>query len=91
MGIRLPKRKANDPRCHCVDGHYECGHCEGTRRQRIWNQMTPEQRNYDRMVDPINSAALDHGRNVDVDAFERGCTCHISPPCSYCVGQHGEG
>lgn len=85
MAVTLPKHKPHDPRCSCVEGQYECGHCRGIRRQRIWNRMTPEQRAYDRMVDPANSAVLDGGRDVDVDAFERGCTCHINPPCSFCT------
>lgn len=86
MTVRLPTKK-DDPRCSCVPGHYDCGFCSGLRRQRIWNAMSPERRAYDRYVDPANSSVLDSGRNVDLDAYERGCTCHISPPCSFCTSE----
>jgi len=81
--IRLPTAKA-DPRCSCVPGHYDCGFCTGIRRQRIWNAMSEKARAYDRRVDPANSATLDSGRDVDLGRYERGCSCHISPPCSFC-------
>ena len=87
--IRLPTAKA-DPRCCCVTGHYKCGFCRGITRQRIWNQMAPERRAYDRNVDPFNSAVLDAGIGVDLAAYERGCSCHISPPCSFCTSQPEE-
>ncbi len=84
--VRLPKAKS-DPRCDCVTGHYDCGFCRGIKRQRIWNGMTPQQRAYDRYVDPVNSGVLDSGRDVDLDRYERGCSCHISAPCSFCTDQ----
>ena len=86
MAIRLPVKTA-DARCSCVTDHYECGFCRGIKRQRIWNAMSEERRAYDRYVDPANSAVLDSGIGVDVDAYERGCSCHISPPCSFCTDQ----
>lgn len=73
-----------DPRCHCVEGYYDCGFCEGITRQRIWNKMSAKDRAYDRYVDPINSSELDRGIGVDLDAVLQGCSCHISPPCSFC-------
>lgn len=68
------------------------------RRMRIWNSMTPAQRDYDRFVGAIPPGASwacetqagaealeqrrqDRGRSV----YEQGCSCHISPPCSYCT------
>ena len=84
--ILLPKAKS-DPRCGCVTGHYECLFCRGIKRQRIWNRMTERERAYDRYVDPINSAALDREVSINLDAYERGCSCHINSPCSYCTDQ----
>jgi hypothetical protein len=87
--IRLPHKKT-DARCSCVDGHYECGFCRGIKRQRIWNQMSAKDRAYDRYVDPANSAVLDSGQRVDLDLYERGCTCHLCAPCSFCTSQPDE-
>ena len=85
----LPKEK-DDPRCSCVTGQYQCGFCGGIERQRIWNRMSAEDRAYDRRVDPANSRTLDAGMSVDVDLHEQGCSCHINPPCSYCVEFGGD-
>lgn len=82
----LPRAKS-DPRCSCVTDQYECGFCRGIKRQRIWNAMSPERKAYDRYVDPANSAALDRGVGVNLDRYERGCSCHISPPCSFCTSE----
>jgi hypothetical protein len=82
--FRLPTKKA-DPRCSCVNGQYECGWCSAIKRQRIWRQMTLQQQTYDRYVDPHNSAVLDSERHLDLDRIGRGCSCHISPPCSWCT------
>lgn len=64
------------------------------RRLVIWNSMTPEQRDYDRVVarqipfgatmTPETDAgwrALDERYDLD----DAGCRCHINPPCSYCT------
>jgi hypothetical protein len=90
MGARLPSQKA-DPRCSCVTGHYECGFCRGIKRQRIWNQMSAKDRAYDRYVDPANSSVLDAGMSVDLAEYERGCSCHLSAPCSFCTSQSESG
>ncbi len=68
-------------------------------RLAIWRKMTPESRDYDRFVArriphgvPLPEmwrAETEMGRSakaamLDTDNPERGCSCHISPPCSYC-------
>lgn len=67
--------------------YYDCGRCTRERRERIWRNMTPEQRAYDRHVDPLG--AYTSGISAPVgDSFmyeSQGCSCHISPPCSYCT------
>jgi hypothetical protein len=52
--------------------------------------MSEKDRAYDRFVDPVNSGTLDTGRDVDLDRYEQGCSCHISPPCGYCTSQSEE-
>jgi hypothetical protein len=68
--------------------YYDCGKCTREKHERIWRNLTPEQRAYDRMVDPFG--AYTSGLSApggDRDLFEpaQGCSCHISPPCNYCV------
>jgi hypothetical protein len=62
---------------------------------RIWNNLTPEQRDYDRFVAkkiPVGASwtpETEGGRQMYEDLLEdleaRGCSCHIKPPCSYCT------
>lgn len=65
---------------------------------RIWRSMTPEQRDYDRFVArqvPLGCSVLpetEGGRQMlseindrEMEAAATGCTCHVSPPCSFCV------
>jgi len=87
--VRLPTKKA-DPRCSCVPGQYDCGFCSGIRRQRIWNAMGTKEKAYDRHVAPTLAAALDAGRYADTSHYERGCSCHISPPCGFCCSSADE-
>lgn len=83
---RLPAAKA-DPKCGCVTGFYECWHCRKPKLQRIWNNMTPEQRAYDRYVAPGMAAQFDRDR---YDFEPQGCSCHINPPCSFCTREADE-
>jgi len=65
---------------------WDCGACTRELHEKIWRNMTPEQRAYDRMVDPLG--AYTSGISApggDDFMYERECTCHIAPPCSYCV------
>lgn len=55
---------------------YDCGRCAREKRARAYRQLTPEQKAYDRMVDPLGAYHTD---------FEQGCSCHISAPCSFCT------
>jgi len=67
----------------------------------IWNRMTPEQRDYDRFVArqiPIGASMtpeteggrlrLAERNRLDIELAAQGeysCSCHIMPPCSFCV------
>lgn len=53
-----------------------CGLCARKRRAEIFRGMTPEQQAYDRYVDSNGAYHTD---------FLDGCSCHISPPCSFCT------
>ena len=55
---------------------YDCGRCAREKRARAYRQLSPEQKAYDRMVDPMGAYHTD---------FEAGCSCHINAPCSYCT------
>ena len=78
--------KYGDPACpQC----YDCGRCKRERYEAIWRRMTPGQRAYDRMVDPMGAYTC----GISVPGGDRfmytndSCSCHINPPCSYCVNR----
>ena len=65
---------------------------------RAWHSMTPAQRDYDRYQGKIPVGASwtpeteDGARAIEerqaergLSLYEAGCTCHISPPCSFCL------
>lgn len=66
---------------------------------RHWNALTPQERDYDRMVAgkiPAGASWALETREAQ-DEWDRrasqredegidGCSCHLHPPCSYCVG-----
>ena len=64
---------------------------------RIWRNMTPAQRDYDRFVarkipqgatwGPETAAGreAEQFRRMDDEAEAEGCSCHLSAPCSYCT------
>lgn len=74
-----------DPRpnlCSCEPAdHEECGLCKRARRAYSYRHLTDEQKAYDKHVDPQGAYHTD---------FPSGCSCHINPPCSYCVDQWKE-
>lgn len=82
----------NDAACGT---YYDCDKCLRKKRERIWANMTPEQRNYDRMVDPQGAhtsglSAPGGDRFLYEDREPSGCSCHISPPCNYCIEKSEE-
>jgi len=73
--------------CGCVpdaSGYGYCEKCEKALHTKIWKNMSEDRKKYDRMVDPSGSAQLDEWGK------EECCSCHINPPCSYCVEQGEE-
>jgi hypothetical protein len=67
------------------------------RKLEIWKRLTPEQRDYDRFVArqiPYGASMTPETRQYNVERamelLSEGCSCHIAPPCSWCVNQHIE-
>lgn len=63
----------------CGAGYWDCGKCEDEMRRAAYKRLTPAQKAYDNFVDPLGAY------HTDYDREPQGCSCHISPPCSYCV------
>lgn len=71
------------------------------RQLEIWNNLTPKQRDYDRYVGQIPAGACPAFETIEAqnahdkrmqerEEMEEGCSCHINPPCSYCVNKPEE-
>lgn len=58
--------------------YYHCDKCTRERRAAAYRRLTPAEKAYDRYVDPVGAYHTD---------FPSECSCHISAPCSYCVGR----
>ena len=61
--------------------YYDCGKCAREKRANAYRRLTPEQKAYDSMVDPLGAYHTD---------FPQGCSCHICAPCSFCVAMTEE-
>lgn len=69
-------------KCSCEpQDHEECGLCKRARSAAAYKRLTAEEKAYDRRVDPLGAYHTD---------FPDGCSCHISPPCSYCTREADE-
>ena len=79
--MRLPIHKAHDPKCSCVTGKYECWHCRKPKLDKIYRNLTPAQQEYDRL-------ALAGWPKDDWEA--QSCSCHINPPCNFCMREADE-
>jgi len=58
--------------------------------KKIWANMSEERKNYDRHFAPEQSKQLDKSLEDLMGNEPTGCSCHINPPCSYCVGNENE-
>ena len=75
--------------CGCTpdaSGYGYCDKCTAALRQKIWNNLSKGQREYDRKFAPDQSKELDDYYNPD-NEHNTGCSCHINPPCSYCTSK----
>lgn len=64
--------------CGCIpdaSGFGYCRECVRKLRKKIWQEMSPEKRSYDRYF------AADQSNDLD-DAC---CSCHMNAPCSFCM------
>jgi len=81
--------------CGCTpdaSGFGYCGECTRKLREKIWENMSEKDRNYDRKFAPEQSEELDDflDKYDDENEYNTGCSCHIDPPCSYCVNKEDE-
>ena len=64
--------------CGCVKGYYWCS------RHDIYTRQRPD--------DLPPHGAGDRDGTVKARPLPEGCSCHLSAPCSWCVGsEEGEG
>lgn len=64
----------------CDEGYYTCGRCQKEINRQSWMRMTEKEKAYDRHVDPLGAYTSGYSAGASTS-----CSCHISPPCSYCV------
>jgi hypothetical protein len=67
-----------------ASGFGYCGECSRKLREKIWREMPAAQKRYDRHFDPAGSKELDDA------VYGESCSCHINPPCGYCVNKQEE-
>ena len=78
-------KSCNNGDLACGQGYWDCGKCSDARSRAAYARLTPAQKAYDNYVDPLGAYHTDYDR---ADAYSRepdSCSCHISPPCSFCV------
>lgn len=68
----------------CAEGYYTCGRCQKIIHEKIWSKMTRQERSYDRYVDSLGAYT---SRCSDENWEQSCCSCHINPPCSYCINK----
>ena len=68
-------------KCGCVPNQYTCGVHRRQEQRKAHLRLTEKQKAYDKFVDPLGAYHID---------FPAGCSCHINPPCSYCVNKEDE-
>lgn len=70
-------------KCGCTpdaSGYGYCSACTKTLQTKIWKRMSAKDKAYDRYMAPDQCKELDSYVREEAD-----CSCHINPPCSYCV------
>lgn len=66
--------------CGCTpdaSGFGYCGECCQKLSAKIWSEMSEKEKDYDRHFAPAE----------DREPYD-GCSCHLHPPCSYCVSKY---
>lgn len=72
--------------CGCTpdaSGFGYCGECTRKLREKIWSKMSEGRKNYDRQFSSEESQKLDNAM-IEYDKDD-SCSCHINPPCGYCI------
>lgn len=76
--------------CGCTpdaSGYGYCDKCTIALRVKIWRNMDEKRKDFDRYIDPQQSAEMDR---ISAEEYDTGCSCHINPPCSYCMNKGDE-
>lgn len=76
--------------CGCIpdaSGYGYCSKCVLELRKKIQRRLSEGQKEYDRMMDPKGSKALEDACKQEDEVC---CSCHINPPCVYCTSKEGE-
>ena len=74
--------------CGCTpdaSGFGYCSECTRKLREKIWRNMSEKDKNYDRHFAPEQSRNLDDAMYADAEYDDGCCSCHINPPCDYCL------
>ncbi len=77
--------------CGCTpdaSGYGYCDKCTKALRAEIWRGMSEEKKDYDRHFAPDESRELDDA--IADKEYDTCCSCHINPPCSYCMSKSEE-
>lgn len=76
--------------CGCTpdaSGYGWCSECRRKLKEKIWAKMSEREKRYDRQFAPEQSRELSEAPDRAFDGAMAGCSCHINPPCSYCVSK----
>ena len=81
VDVNVMRKPCKNGDLSCGAGYWYCGKCEDDAYRAAYKRLTPAQKAYDNMVDPLGAY------HTDYDREPQGCSCHISPPCNYCVNK----
>ena len=84
VDVNVMRKPCKNGDLSCGSRYWYCDKCERDARIAAYKRMTPEQKAYDNMVDPLGAY------HTDYDREPQGCSCHISPPCNYCVSNSAD-
>lgn len=76
--------------CGCApdaSGFGYCDACTSALHRKIWKNMSKERKSCDRHIDPKSCEELDAWEKNGKIWNDGGCSCHINPPCDYCINK----
>ena len=81
VDVNVMRKPCKNGDLSCGAGYWYCDKCDDDARRAAYKRLTPAEKAYDNFVDPLEAY------HTDYDSEPRGCSCHISPPCNYCVSK----